>query len=79
MIGPLRPGHQQLPRMIKIIELISLGHTNKEIATEMKLATGTIKTYINAIMQGLDANNRAHIVLRAYEKGLLKLPPKDTP
>ena len=47
----------------KILELISEGKTNRQIAQTLSLAEGTIKNYISRIMEKLHANTRTELAL----------------
>jgi DNA-binding NarL/FixJ family response regulator len=51
----------------KILQLISEGMSNRQIADAMFLAEGTIKNYVSRIMQKLHANTR--IALALISKG----------
>ncbi len=58
-------------RELEVLRLIALGKTNREIARDLTLALGTIKSHIYNIMQKLDASNRTEAVTRAREHHLL--------
>ena len=49
-------------RQQQILELISQGFLNKEIAAQLNLAEGTIKVQINRIYNKLEVNNRVEAV-----------------
>jgi DNA-binding NarL/FixJ family response regulator len=44
-----------------LLELITEGMTNRQIATVMSLAEGTVKNYISRIMEKLHANTRTEL------------------
>jgi DNA-binding NarL/FixJ family response regulator len=46
------------PREIEILEMISQGFTNRQIADRLVLEVGTIKNHVHRILQKLDANSR---------------------
>ena len=48
-----------------ILELLTLGKSNKQIANTVFLAEGTVKNYVSRIMGKLHACNRMELVLRA--------------
>ncbi len=54
----------------KILQLISEGLSNRQIAEAMYLAEGTIKNYVSRIMEKLHANTR--IALALISRGQLK-------
>jgi len=58
-------------RQLEVLKLVSLGKTNKEIATLLQLSKNTIKVHITAISQVLQTNSRTEAVIVAHEKGLL--------
>ncbi|HBX71148.1 MAG TPA: DNA-binding response regulator [Chloroflexi bacterium] len=58
-------------REIEILTLVSRGLTNKEIATKLYLAEGTVKNYVTSILQKIGARDRTQAALRARELGLL--------
>ncbi|WP_324649992.1 response regulator transcription factor [Georgenia sp. H159] len=51
---------------------IAHGETNAEIAARLYLAEPTVKTYVGRILAKLDLRDRVHIVIRAYESGLVR-------
>lgn len=55
-----------------ILERVSHGKTNKEIAWDMQLSEVAIKMHMRSICKKLDAKNRAHAAIRAREMGLLQ-------
>jgi DNA-binding NarL/FixJ family response regulator len=51
---------------------IARGATNGEIASRLFLAEPTVKTYVGRILAKLGLRDRVHIVIRAYETGLVR-------
>jgi len=47
----------------KVLQLISEGMTNRQIATTLFLAEGTVKNYVSRIMDKLHANTRTELAL----------------
>jgi DNA-binding NarL/FixJ family response regulator len=47
----------------KILQLISEGMTNRQIATTLFLAEGTVKNYVSRIMEKLHANTRTELAV----------------
>ncbi len=45
----------------RLLELITEGMTNRQIAAAMSLAEGTVKNYISRIMEKLHANTRTEL------------------
>ena len=56
----------------KILQLLSEGMTNRQIAEAMFLAEGTIKNYVSRIMEKLHANTRIALALRSRGPGRQK-------
>jgi len=49
--------------------LVGQGRTNKEISTEMRMSTATVKAYVSRILAKLDMNNRVQIALLVHDAG----------
>lgn len=49
----------------RILELIALGKSNKQIAATVFLAEGTVKNYVSRIMDKLHARSRTELAVRA--------------
>jgi DNA-binding NarL/FixJ family response regulator len=47
---------------LKVLELLLAGLSNQEIATECKLALGTVKNTVSSIMLVLNVNSRSHLI-----------------
>lgn len=60
-------------REIEVLQLISAGLTNREIAERLYLSLYTIKAHARSIYDKLDAHNRTQAVARARELGILPL------
>jgi predicted ATPase/DNA-binding CsgD family transcriptional regulator len=59
------------PRELEVLHLISNGMTNQEIAEELVIALGTVKSYTSQIYSKLNVNNRTQAVIRGREINLL--------
>lgn len=57
----------------QILEYISEGNTNKQIANALSISEQTIKNHVSAILRKLNANDRAHAVVLAIRKGWISL------
>ncbi|WP_217181683.1 response regulator transcription factor [Streptomyces sp. AC495_CC817] len=55
----------------EVLRLVGLGLTNDEIAERLFLSPLTAKTHVSRIMSKLDARDRVHLVVVAYETGLV--------
>ena len=72
---PIQPGIQVdllTPREKDVLALIGAGLSNGEIATELFLGEGTVKTHIGHIFTKLDLRDRAAAVIFAFDHGLVR-------
>lgn len=69
---PPAPHEPLSPRELEVLRLIAAGKSNHEIASELVLATGTVKRHISNIFGKLSVENRTQCVARARELGLLR-------
>jgi DNA-binding NarL/FixJ family response regulator len=53
------------PRERDVLRLIGKGCTNREIATQLNLAEGTVKTYVTHILNRLALSNRSQLAIFA--------------
>ncbi|RKT08952.1 LuxR family two component transcriptional regulator [Streptomyces sp. 1114.5] len=58
----------------EILTLVGRGLSNPEIAAELVLSIATVKTYMTRLLAKLDARDRVHLVILAYEAGLVTVP-----
>ncbi len=61
------------PREREILVAIAEGLNNTDLAARFHLSESTVKTHVGRILQKLDARDRVHLVIIAYEHGLI--PP----
>jgi len=52
-----------------ILSLIAQGYSNKEIGNQMVLSENTIKSYIQDLLQKMDARNRVEAAMMASKEG----------
>ncbi len=58
-------------RELEILNMVSIGLSNKEIAQDLVIAEGTVKNHLTSIFNKLAARDRMHAVLIAKENGIL--------
>lgn len=59
------------PQEKRILQLISLGKSNQDIADTLFLSNGTVRNYISSIFNKLSANNRVEAARIGKDKGWL--------
>jgi DNA-binding NarL/FixJ family response regulator len=65
------PGGELSEREVEVLRTIALGLTNTEIAEQLHVSVRTVESHRAHISQKLDAHNRAELVRRARDAGLL--------
>ncbi len=68
---PKPPSEDLSERELEVLALLASGRTNFEIANDLFVAVGTVKSHVNNIYNKLEVKNRAGAVTRARELGLL--------
>lgn len=58
------------PQQFRVLQMVSTGQLNKQIAYELKVSEATIKAHMTAILRKLGASNRTQAVLIANSLGL---------
>ena len=61
------------PREVEVLALVAKGLANKEIASKLGAASGTIKMHVQNILGKLEAADRTHAVTIAFQRGILRL------
>jgi DNA-binding NarL/FixJ family response regulator len=57
----------------EVMRLVARGLTNAEIAAELYLGEGTVKSHLTSILGKLELRNRAQVVVAAYESGVVRV------
>ncbi|HEY8588510.1 MAG TPA: response regulator transcription factor, partial [Naasia sp.] len=72
---PAADGHGALagltPREREVLRRIVEGASNEDIATTLFMTGNTVKTHIKSILSKLALPDRVHVVIWAYERGLV--------
>jgi DNA-binding NarL/FixJ family response regulator len=61
-------------RELEVLALIGRGKTNGEIAAELFVSEGTVKTHINHLFTKLRLRDRAAAVVFAFDHGIAQRP-----
>jgi DNA-binding NarL/FixJ family response regulator len=76
---PTSPDPAQFPleelteRELSVLQELTQGKSNREIAETLHLAEGTVKNYVSSIIDKLHANDRTQAAILALKRGLATL------
>jgi DNA-binding NarL/FixJ family response regulator len=59
------------PRELRVLELVSLGMTNRAIAKRLLLSESTVRAHVRSVSQKLGSQNRVQAVARAMSMGMI--------
>lgn len=60
------------PRERDVLKLVVEGKSNKQIAGELHLSTGTVKNHVSSILRRLGTTDRTHAAVLAIREGLVE-------
>ena len=60
------------PREVEVLVAVGRGLSNAEIGAELYMSAATAKTHVGRLLTKLDARDRTHLVIAAYESGLIE-------
>lgn len=69
-------GSNPTPRELAVLQLIASGKSNKEIAADLSVGEGTVKTHVNNVMRKLGVTSRTQAILAAVQRGLVHMGAK---
>lgn len=58
-------------RELEVLQQVATGRTNAEIAAQLFLGEATVKTHLSRVLTKLGLRDRVHLVVFAYESGLV--------
>ena len=61
-------------RELEVLQLIAMGKSNKEIASDLDLSVNTVAVHRANIMNALGLHKTAELVVYAIRNGLVNLP-----
>jgi two-component system NarL family response regulator len=69
-----RVRHQELTsRELEVLQQITAGKSNQEIAATLQIAEGTVKAHVNSILMKLGATDRTQAVIFGVKRGYVHL------
>ncbi len=66
-----QPSHNLSPHQFSVLQLMSQGFSNREIADRLFLSENTVKGYVQDVLRRLNAKNRVEAVMIASRRGWL--------
>ncbi len=69
--APGRPEDPLSERELEVLRLLASGRTNSEVARDLFVSVGTVKSHTGNIYRKFEVRNRAEAIARARELGLL--------
>jgi DNA-binding NarL/FixJ family response regulator len=71
-----RPTLDLTDREADVLRLVAQGLSNSQIAQHLHIGAATVKTYVSRLLTKFDMTTRVHLVIHAYETGLVAPNPK---
>jgi DNA-binding NarL/FixJ family response regulator len=59
------------PRELEVVQLVARGGTNAEIAAQLYITVGTVKTHLASVQAKLNARNRVEVAAWAWQRRLV--------
>ncbi len=75
---PEDPAAKLTPREREVLQFLTQGNTNKEIASTLCVSENTVKNHLKNILAKLHLQNRVQAVAFALREGLVEKPPAKT-
>ena len=61
------------PRPREVLQLLCCGYSNQEIGAKMCISQGTVKTHLRGLMNLFEAEDRTHLAVMAFKRGVVSL------
>jgi len=68
---PAAPDHNLTPREVEILEQLSRGLSYQQVADNLFVSPGTVRTHIEHVYRKLQVNNKTSAVEQARRKGII--------
>ncbi len=59
-------------REMQVLQLVTRGYSNQEIANELVVSEGTVKTHVKRVLAKLEVRDRTQAVIFAYNAGIVQ-------
>jgi DNA-binding NarL/FixJ family response regulator len=69
------PGVSLTPRESQVLQCVTRGFSNREIAEELGIAEKTVRIHVSAVLEKLGARDRTQATIYALQRGLVHLDP----
>jgi GAF domain-containing protein len=68
---PRKEAPQITPRQMEVLQLLSSGHSTREIGRKLYLSEATVRNHIRGLLQAFGAHSQLEVLARAREAGVL--------
>jgi GAF domain-containing protein len=69
---PRKEAPQITPRQMEVLQLLSSGHSTREIGRKLYLSEATVRNHIRGLLQAFGAHSQLEVLARARESGVLR-------
>ena len=67
------PAVDLTPREMEVLDCITRGYSNREIAEELKIAEKTVRIHVSSLLDKMGARDRTQATIYALQRGLIHL------
>lgn len=68
-----RTGTDLPPQLLRVLQLIAGGMSNREIAEILSIEVSTVKSHVSALLSRLAVRDRENLIVYAWKAGLVRL------